>query len=115
MQKIVPHLWFDNEAKDAADFYISLFDKSKIVQVTTLHNTPSGDVDTVVFELAGQEFMAISAGPFFKKNPSISFFVNCVSKDEVYGLWNKLTNKGTIMMELQSYPFSELYGWVEDR
>lgn len=75
-QKIVPHLWFDKEAKKAAEFYASIFPDSKIINVTTIHETPSGDSDIVSFELWGQKFMAISAGPIFKINPLISFFVN---------------------------------------
>ncbi len=75
-QKVVPHLWYDQEAKEAAEFYVSLFPESKITNVTTLHNTPSGDSDIVSFEVWGHPFMAISAGPHFKINPSISFMVN---------------------------------------
>ncbi len=115
MQKITPHLWFDKEAKDAAEFYTSIFRDSKIKNVTTIHNTPSGDSDIVTFNLARQEFMAISAGPLFKFNPSISFFVTCASKGEVDTLWKKLSQDGNIMMEIGEYPFSELYGWTEDR
>jgi predicted 3-demethylubiquinone-9 3-methyltransferase (glyoxalase superfamily) len=73
MQKIVPHLWYDKEAKEAALFYISLFDQSKLLNVKVIENTPSGDAEIVNFELAGQQFLAISAGPYFKFNPSISF------------------------------------------
>jgi predicted 3-demethylubiquinone-9 3-methyltransferase (glyoxalase superfamily) len=73
---ITPHLWFDKEAKEAAEFYASVFPESKITDVTTLHNTPSGDTDIVSFVLSGQAFMAISAGPLFKFNPSVSFIVN---------------------------------------
>jgi predicted 3-demethylubiquinone-9 3-methyltransferase (glyoxalase superfamily) len=74
MQKITPHLWFDNQAKEAAEFYVSAFGNgSKINSITTLHDTPSGDVDTVLFELLGYSFMAFSAGPLFEFNPSISF------------------------------------------
>ena len=62
-QKIVPHLWYDKEAKEAAEFYTAIFPESKITNITTLHDTPSGDCDVVDFELAGQPFMAISAGP----------------------------------------------------
>jgi len=60
--KIVPHLWFDKEAREAAEFYVSVFPNSRITNITTLHNTPSGDVDVVSFTLSGQPFMAISAG-----------------------------------------------------
>src|ERR1700757_2755187 len=83
MRKITPHLWFDKEAKDAAELYTSLIPNSKIVNVKTLHDTPSGDCDIVSFELSGQAFMAISAGPFYKFNPSVSFHVKCNAKDEV--------------------------------
>ena len=83
MQNITPHLWFDKEAKEAAAFYVSLFPNSKTRNITTLHNTPSGDCDIVSFELSGQPFMAISAGPLFKFNPSVSFQFKCRTKDEV--------------------------------
>ncbi|WP_348982273.1 VOC family protein [Desulfosporosinus sp. FKB] len=83
MQKIVPHLWYDTEAKEAALYYTSLFDQSKILDVTVMENTPSGDAESVSFELAGQQFKAISAGPFFKFNPSISLMVACYSIEDV--------------------------------
>jgi len=114
-QKITPHLWFDKEAKEAAQFYTSVFKNSKITNVTTLHDTPSGDCDVVSFELSGQKFMAISAGPLFKFNPSISFHVKCETKDEVDAIWEKLSAGGTVLMELGEYPFSEKYGWCNDR
>jgi predicted 3-demethylubiquinone-9 3-methyltransferase (glyoxalase superfamily) len=121
MQKITPHLWFDKEAKDAAEFYTSLFPNSKFTNVTTLHDTPSGDTDIVSFEIAGQQFMAISAGPLFKFNPSVSFFVNFdPSRDKdarksIDSLWEKLSEGGTALMPLDKYPFSERFGWVQDK
>jgi predicted 3-demethylubiquinone-9 3-methyltransferase (glyoxalase superfamily) len=69
MQKITTHLWFDKEAKEATALYTSLFSDSKIKNITTIPGTPSGDCDIVSFKLAGQDFMAISAGPYFKLNP----------------------------------------------
>jgi predicted 3-demethylubiquinone-9 3-methyltransferase (glyoxalase superfamily) len=120
-QKIVPHLWFDKEAKEAAKFYCSVFPDSKVANITTLHNTPSGDVDTVSFELWGQKFMAISAGALFKFNPSVSFFVNFdPSREEnarkkLDAMWEKLSEGGTDLMPLDKYPFSERYGWIEDK
>jgi predicted 3-demethylubiquinone-9 3-methyltransferase (glyoxalase superfamily) len=113
--KIVPHLWFDKEAKQAAELYTSLIPGSKVNNVTTLRDTPSGDCDVVSFNLAGQPFMAISAGPLFKFNPSISFHVKCQTSDEVNALWDKLSPGGKVLMELGSYPFSERYGWLQDR
>jgi predicted 3-demethylubiquinone-9 3-methyltransferase (glyoxalase superfamily) len=115
MQNITPHLWFDKEAKEAAAFYASLFPDSKVRKVTTLHDTPSGDCDLVSFELSGQPFMAISAGPLFKFNPSVSFHFKCRTKDEVDAIWKKLSEGGTVRIPLGSYPFSERYGWVEDK
>jgi predicted 3-demethylubiquinone-9 3-methyltransferase (glyoxalase superfamily) len=115
MHSIVPHLWFDKEAKEAVGIYTSLIPNSTITNVTTLHGTPSGDCDIVSFELSGQPFMAISAGPLFKFNPSISFHIKCRTKDEVDALWEKLSRGGNVRMPLGAYPFSERYGWVEDR
>jgi predicted 3-demethylubiquinone-9 3-methyltransferase (glyoxalase superfamily) len=121
MQKITPHLWFDKEAREAAEFYTSLFPDSKVTNITTLHDTPSGDSDIVSFELAGQSFMAISAGPLFKFNPSVSFFVNFdPSRDKdartnLDTLWERLSQGGTVLMPLDKYPFSERFGWVQDK
>jgi predicted 3-demethylubiquinone-9 3-methyltransferase (glyoxalase superfamily) len=115
MQKITPHLWFDKQAKEAAEFYVSLFPNSKITNVTTLSGTPSGDCDVVSFELAGLPFMAISAGPFFKFNPSISFHIKCSTKEEVDAIWEQLSPGGKVLMPLDTYPFSARYGWLEDR
>ena len=115
MQKISTHLWFDKEAKEAANFYTSIFKNSKIKDTTTLHNTPSGSVDMVTIELLGQEFSLISAGPFFKFNPSISFLVACKTKEEVDEIWKKLSEGGKELMKLSEYPFSERYGWIQDK
>ena len=114
MDKITPHLWFDKEAVQAAEFYCSTFPNSNVTDVSTLRNTPSGDTDIVTFELFGQTFQAISAGPLFRFTPAVSFFVQCETKDEVDAFWNKL-HAGNALMPLDSYPFSERYGWTEDR
>ncbi len=121
MQKIVPHLWFDTEARQAAELYTSLLPNSKIHHVTTLKDTPSGDADIVSFTLAGYSFMAISAGPHFTMNPSISFMVNFDPAQDpeaatrIDRVWNALAEGGKILMPLGAYPFSERYGWVQDR
>jgi len=120
-QKIVPHLWFDKEAREAATFYGSVFPDSGITNITTLHNTPSGDCDVVSFTVCGQPFMAISAGPLFKFNPSISFFVNFDpsqngdAQARIDAVWAKLAPGGKVLMPLDKYPFSARYGWVEDK
>ncbi len=115
MQKITPHLWFDKEAREAARFYTSTFKNSGVKNTTTIHNTPSGSVDIVTIEVLGQEFTLISAGPLFKFNPSVSFLVACKTKDEVDALWGRLSEGGSALMELGEYPFSERYGWVQDK
>jgi predicted 3-demethylubiquinone-9 3-methyltransferase (glyoxalase superfamily) len=115
MKRITPHLWFDKEAKEAATFYTALFENSKITNATTLRDTPSGNADVVSLELAGQPFAMISAGPLFRFNPSISFLVGCDTKAEVDALWAALSKGGKVLMELGAYPFSERYGWTEDR
>ncbi|HEX5413998.1 MAG TPA: VOC family protein [Terriglobia bacterium] len=115
MRKITPHLWFDTQAKEAAELYTSVITGSRITRATTLHNTPSGDCDLIWFELAGQPFAAISAGPLFKFNPAISFHIKCGTTEEVDAVWKKLSECGKVLMPLGAYPFSERYGWTEDR
>jgi len=115
MQKVIPHLWFDKEAKDAANFYVSVFPDSAITSSTVLRNTPSGDCDVVAFDLMGYSFLSISAGPLFTFNPSVSFFVLCTTNDEVDRLWAKLSEGGHVLMELGEYPFSKRYGWTADK
>lgn len=128
MQKITPHLWFDKEAKEATEFYASIIPDSKITNITTLHNTPSGDSDIVSFELWGQKFMAISAGPLFKLNPSVSFIVNFdpllfdhsslpqkAAREKIDRVWEQLSEGGTVLMPIDKYPFSERYGWLQDK
>jgi predicted 3-demethylubiquinone-9 3-methyltransferase (glyoxalase superfamily) len=115
VQKLTPHLWFDTEAVEAAGFYSSTFPHSSVKNVTTLHDTPSGDADVVSFELFGQPFMAINGGPLFKFTPAVSFLVRCRTSEEVDGLWSRVSEGGTALMALDSYPFSERYGWTTDR
>ncbi len=121
MQRIVPHLWFDKEAREAAEFYVSLFPSSTVTNVNTITGTPSGDCDIVSFELWGLPFMAISAGPYFKFNPSISFMVNFDPSQDIDAekrideVWAKLSEGGTVLMPIQEYPFSRRYGWIQDK
>jgi predicted 3-demethylubiquinone-9 3-methyltransferase (glyoxalase superfamily) len=121
MEKITPHLWFDKEAKEAVNFYTKIFKNSRVRNITTIHNTPSGDADIISFELSGQSFMAINAGPFFKFNPSISFILNFdPSRDPnarkyMDVVWEQFSSGGTLLMPLQEYPFGKRYGWIQDR
>ena len=88
MQKITPFLWFDTQAEEAANFYVSIFKNSKI---TKSMRYPDGRVATVGFELDGQHFTALNGGPHFKFNEAVSFVVDCKSQAEVDELWEKLT------------------------
>lgn len=115
MPKIIPHLWFDREAKEAAALYASIFKNSKVKDIVTIHNTPSGDANIITFNLANQEFMAINAGPIFKFNPSISLFAVFHNKKEIDEAWKKLVQGGEVRMEYKEYPWSESYGWLSDR
>lgn len=124
-RSIVPHLWFDHQAKEAAAFYTSVFPESGVTHTSVIHDTPSGDCDIVSMELWGQPFMAISAGPLFQFNPSQSFMVNVdplqfggsseKARQALDAMWGKLSEGGSTLMPLDSYPFSERYGWVQDR
>lgn len=113
--KIVTHLWFDKEAKEASEFYVSLFDNSNLTNVSTISDTPSGDVDIVTFQISGRSFMAISAGPMFKFNQSISMFAYCGSEKRIDFLFEKLSEKGEVLMPLGKYDWSSKYAWVKDK
>ncbi|OQP68282.1 VOC family protein [Niastella populi] len=128
MQKIIPHLWFDKEAKEAAQFYTSVFPGSTITHTSVIRNTPSGDCDFVNFELWNYKFMSISAGPYFKFTPAISFIVNFdpllfgsspnpenAAREKIDEVWNKLIDGGNALMPIGEYPFSKRYGWVMDK
>lgn len=103
---IHPCLWFDGQAKAAAQWYCSLFKNSSITADTPL---------VVKFELEGSEFMALNGGPEFKINPSISVFVLCESVEETNTLWQKLIEGGKALIPINKYDWSERYGWLQDR
>ena len=102
MQKIVPFLWFDGKAEEAARFYVSVFKNSQIVKVMP---GPQGTAMGVTFQLEGQEFYALNGGPQFKFTPAISLFVNCETQQEVDELWKKLSAGGS----------DEQCGWLKDK
>jgi predicted 3-demethylubiquinone-9 3-methyltransferase (glyoxalase superfamily) len=108
MQKITPFLWFDGQAEEAANFYVSVFKNSKIVSATRYGEAgpgPKGSVMTVEFELEGQRFVGLNGGPNFKFTEAISFVVNCTSQEEVDHFWAKLSEGG---QEVQC-------GWLKDK
>ncbi len=120
--RITPNLWFDRQAEEAANLYAGTFANSKILSLTRAGKAgfettgiPEGTVMTVEFQLEGQRFIGINGGPLFKFNPSISFLVSFDAKDKVDAAWKWLSEGGKALMELGSYPFSERYGWIQDR
>ncbi|HXL81854.1 MAG TPA: VOC family protein [Pyrinomonadaceae bacterium] len=101
MQKITPFLWFDNNAEEAVNFYVSIFKNSKVVTITRYSEAaaqaagrPKGSVMTAAFQLEGQNFVALNGGPHFKFTEAISFVVNCETQEEVDYFWEKLTADG---------------------
>jgi predicted 3-demethylubiquinone-9 3-methyltransferase (glyoxalase superfamily) len=114
VQKITPYLWFDNQAEDAAKFYVSIFENSAIGAVARygkegfeVHGRPEGSAMTVSFRLEGQEFTALNGGPHFKFTEAISFVVRCETQAEVDRYWDKLTEGGDER--------AQRCGWLKDK
>ena len=112
MQKITPHLWFEDNAEEAVKFYTSLFKNSRVLDIThygesaaEVSGRPKETVMTVTFELEGQQFMALNGGPIFKFSPAISFLVSCETQQEVDNLWEKLSEGRE----------QEQCGWLKDK
>jgi predicted 3-demethylubiquinone-9 3-methyltransferase (glyoxalase superfamily) len=108
MQKITPFLWFDTQAEEAANFYVSIFKNSKMGKISRYGDAgpgPKGSVMSVTFQIEGQEFFALNGGPQFKFTPAISFFVNCETQKEVDELWEKLSAGGR----------TDRCGWLQDK
>lgn len=103
---IYPCLWFNKNAIEAATFYTSAFPGTTIITDTPM---------VVMFQSAGQQFMCLNGGPYFTVNPAISFYVVMETEEEVNACWEQLTENGKVLMPLDKYPWSERYGWVQDR
>ena len=109
MQKITPFLWFNDNAEEAMNLYVSIFNNSKILSLNRYGEgapVPAGTVMTATFQLEGQEFMALNGGPHFKFTEAISLFVNCETQEEVDTLWAKLTADGGEESQC---------GWLKDK
>ncbi|HMG35856.1 MAG TPA: VOC family protein [Blastocatellia bacterium] len=107
-QKITPFLWFDHQAEEAVNFYCSIFKNSKVLSISRFSESgpgPEGSVMIVVFQLEGQEFIALNGGPLFKFTEAISLFVDCKTQAEVDGLWERLTERGEVQQ----------CGWLKDK
>ena len=114
MQKITSNLWFDKQAEEAVNYYVSIFKNAKIGRVSRytkegyeVHGMPAGSVMTIEFWLEGQKFVALNGGPYFKFNEAISFIVNCDTQEEIDFYWNKLTAGGD--------KNAQQCGWLKDK
>ena len=108
MQKITPFLWFDGNAEEAANYYISIFKNSKMGKISRYGDAgpgPKGSAMSVTFQIEGQEFFALNGGPQFKFTPAISLFVDCKTQEEVDDLWDKLSAGGR----------TDRCGWLQDK
>ncbi|MEO5777299.1 MAG: VOC family protein [Flavobacterium sp.] len=105
-EKITPCLWFDGQAKEAADLYCSIFKDAKITSQSPIVTEISA---------SGQSITLLDGGPMYQPNPSISFYYTCEEETELQQIWEALSNEGTIMMPLDKYPWSEKYGWITDK
>lgn len=114
IQKITPFLWFDNKAEEAMNFYVSIFKNAKIISIKRYPDGPleepikgmEGKVLTGIFELDGQQFMALDGGPMFKPTEAVSFLVNCQTQEEIDHYWNALTADGGEESQC---------GWLKDK
>lgn len=114
LQKITPFLWFDTEAEEAAQYYVSIFPDSRVTETSRYDENaskaagrPAGSVMTVAFELIGQEFVALNGGPHFRFSEAVSFIVNCDSQAEIDRYWTQLSSGGD--------PNSQQCGWLKDK
>ena len=122
MQKITPFLWFDTQAEEAVNFYISVFDNSKLLNLSRYTEAsakatgmPVGSAFVISFQLEGQNFTAMNAGPHFKLNESISLFVYCESNDKIERIYKQLLEGGSALLPLDKYDWSPKYAWVKDK
>jgi predicted 3-demethylubiquinone-9 3-methyltransferase (glyoxalase superfamily) len=122
LQRFTTCLWFDSNAEEAMRFYASVFENAKIGSIAyygeaghEVHHRPNDSVMTVCLTIDDQELMGLNGGPIFTINPAISFYVTCKSQNEIDNLYKKLSNGGSVLMELNKYPFSEKYAWVNDK
>ena len=113
-QKITPNLWFDTNAEEAVNFYVSIFKDSEIGRITRygnegqeIHKMPEGTVMTIEFKIEGQEFVALNGGPIFQFSESVSFIINCETQDEVDYYWEKLSEGGDVR--------AQVCGWLKDK
>ncbi|WP_214833303.1 MULTISPECIES: VOC family protein [unclassified Exiguobacterium] len=114
-QPIIPCIWFEDDVEAIAEWYVSKFPDSFVDYTTKLSDTPSGETTVVTVSLAGQFFQLLGAGPLKERNPSISYMVTFPTSEEVETLWNELMDGAEVLMPLDTYDFSERYGWLTDK
>lgn len=118
MQKITPFLWFDGDAEEALSTWVPLFENAEILNRASVEDGRPGGGESLMMgtiRLAGLEIMLLNGGPDHAITPAVSFMVSCESSDQVDRLWEALSPGGEVLMPLDTYPFSERYGWLQDR
>lgn len=122
MKQLIPTIWLDDTASDAADFYSSVFENTEITHTTAypeagkeIHEHEPGSTQTVSITIEGQPFVLLNGGPIFKVTPATSFTIASNDPDEIQRLWDALSEGGSSLMPLDKYPFSEKYGWLNDK
>lgn len=121
-QAIIPFIWFNGRAEEAAEFYVSLFPESRIGAISRygkegfeFHGQPEGTPMVIDMELGGTRVSILNGGPAYEPNPAVSFFVQLETEAEVDALWAALLDGGTVLMDLEPQPWSPKYGWLNDR
>lgn len=118
MRKFKPCLWFDHQAEEATNFYVSIFENGEVQRIDHHGENGMGEPGTVMsttFRIADQEFMTINGGPYFSLTPAVSYFVTCRDEAEVERVWTALSDGGGVLMPLGEYPFSKKFGWTNDK
>lgn len=115
MQKITPHIWFEDQAMQAARWYCDIFADAEILSDVTLSGTPSGEVQIVTLRLQDLQLQFLNAGNLLERNPSFSYLISCSNNEQIDTLWQQLSEDATVLMPLQQYPFSQRYGWLQDK
>jgi predicted 3-demethylubiquinone-9 3-methyltransferase (glyoxalase superfamily) len=122
MQAIIPNLWFNGNIQEALDFYTSTFANSSVGRVDyytdagkEIHGHEEGDILSANFTIEDMKFTIINGGDIFSPNPSISFTVNCLTNEELDQIWINLSQSGEVLMPLDTYPFSDYFGWLNDK
>ncbi|WP_214690343.1 MULTISPECIES: VOC family protein [unclassified Exiguobacterium] len=114
-QPVIPCIWFEQDVEEIAEWYVSIFPDSFVDYTTRFSSSPAGDTTIVTLSLAGQFFQLLGGGTVQERNPSISYMVSLPTTEEINALWERLSDGADILIPLDTYDFSQRYGWLQDR